>query len=541
MARPMSRNRHLSESESQRSGSGSSMAVETPISRVINLLLDTIEKSPPGVAQSLEEALDILRSPDLYAAQMPSSMVSSDFMQRDESDADEITSNLFTGLIHSSKPMSGIRRMSYEAAVANRMSFSSMKEYSAPSTPTPTPSLTNIPTSIKTILESNLHWDMDVIHLEQVTNKRPLVWLGLSIFDHFDVGSTLNCDQNTLRNWLTVIESNYRDNPYHNSTHAADVLQASAFFLSKPRLKAIMDPFDETICLLAAVIHDIDHPGKSSAFLCNSHHELAILYNDVSVLESHHAAYAFKLTMSSESSNIFKNLDKETFKEVRHSVIDMVLATEMTKHFEHLTKFVNVFTKSLSVDEGAQDSSLLDCSNSSATNKSLSRDSPSRLRSSSLTSPENVVLIKRMLIKCADVCNPCRPLHLCSAWAQRIAEEYCNQTDEEKAHGLPVVMPVFDRATCSIPKSQIGFIDYFANDMFEAWDAFGDFPDLIDLLRSNYTYWQGQQRIRDAYKQLGQSTLEEGEEPLAEVSETETAPETDDDKAALDTVGEEDI
>lgn len=45
---------------------------------------------------------------------------------------------------------------------------------------------------------------------------------------------------------------------------------------------------------------------------------------------------------------------------------------------------------------------------------------------------------------------------------------------------------------------QMGFIDYFANDMFEAWDAFGDFPELIEHLRSNYTYWQGQQRIRDA-------------------------------------------
>lgn len=45
---------------------------------------------------------------------------------------------------------------------------------------------------------------------------------------------------------------------------------------------------------------------------------------------------------------------------------------------------------------------------------------------------------------------------------------------------------------------QMGFMDYFANDMFEAWDAFGDFPELIENLRSNYTYWQGQQRIRDA-------------------------------------------
>ena len=32
-------------------------------------------------------------------------------------------------------------------------------------------------------------------------------------------------------------------------------------------------------------------------------------------------------------------------------------------------------------------------------------------------------------------------------------------------------MPMFDRSTCSIPKSQIGFVDYIINDMMEAWDG----------------------------------------------------------------------
>ena len=45
------------------------------------------------------------------------------------------------------------------------------------------------------------------------------------------------------------------------------------------------------------------------------------------------------------------------------------------------------------------------------------------------------------------------------------------QTDEEKERGLPVVMPVFDRKTCSIPKSQTSFVDVFINDMFDAWDC----------------------------------------------------------------------
>lgn len=38
-------------------------------------------------------------------------------------------------------------------------------------------------------------------------------------------------------------------------------------------------------------------------------------------------------------------MERDTYKVARQSVIDMILATEMTKHFEHLAKFVSVFNK----------------------------------------------------------------------------------------------------------------------------------------------------------------------------------------------------
>ena len=91
----------------------------------------------------------------------------------------------------------------------------------------------------------------------------------------------------------------------------------------------------------------MDHPGKNSAFLCNSGSELANLYNDISVLENHHAAFGFKLTMSDERVNIFQNLDRDSFKLIRQGIIDLVLATDMSKHFVHLNKFVSVFTNSI--------------------------------------------------------------------------------------------------------------------------------------------------------------------------------------------------
>lgn len=68
--------------------------------------------------------------------------------------------------------------------------------------------------------------------------SRPLVYLGLKVFSRFGVCEVLHCSETTLRAWLQVIEANYHSsNAYHNSTHAADVLHATAFFLGKERVK----------------------------------------------------------------------------------------------------------------------------------------------------------------------------------------------------------------------------------------------------------------------------------------------------------------
>lgn len=59
-------------------------------------------------------------------------------------------------------------------------------------------------------------------------------------------------------------EANYHSqNSYHNSTHACDVLQCTAYFLERERLKSVLDPVDEAICLIASAVHDVDHPGKN--------------------------------------------------------------------------------------------------------------------------------------------------------------------------------------------------------------------------------------------------------------------------------------
>ncbi|KAJ8664565.1 hypothetical protein QAD02_006227, partial [Eretmocerus hayati] len=448
------------------------LPLEAPITKVMSLLTIAAADAAGGeVAIHIEKAIEILKTTELYAPYVRES---------DDLINDPITSDLIGALISAPQYSRDSRRSSNDSS--GRSSQVQRILHQQPIKMTSKGP--RVPREIEQLLESCMGWDFDIFKLEMLTNRRPLFYLGMHIMNAYDVPARLNCDERTLQNWLTVIESNYNaSNSYHNSTHAADVLQAIARFMRSERLRVFLDPLDEIAALIAAAAHDIDHPGKSSQFLCNADNKLAILYNDLSVLESHHAALTFRLTLSDDEVNIFKNLDRDTYKNVRQNIIDMILATEMTKHFEHLAKFVNI------------------CSTKSE--ESLSEPFSDPIDSSLLV-PEKVSLIKRMMIKCADVSNPTRPLKFCIEWTKRIAEEYFRQTDEEKKRKLPVVMPMFDRSTCSIPKSQIGFVDYIINDMIEAWDAFIDLPEMVVYMKQNYETWKD-------YNEKGISTLQDVE------------------------------
>lgn len=79
---------------------------------------------------------------------------------------------------------------------------------------------------INNLLQSCLDWSFDIFRLEQITERRPLVYLGMELFRRFEVFAALNIDETTCKAWFSVIEANYHSsNTYHTSTHAADVMQ----------------------------------------------------------------------------------------------------------------------------------------------------------------------------------------------------------------------------------------------------------------------------------------------------------------------------
>ncbi|XP_012942280.1 high affinity cAMP-specific and IBMX-insensitive 3',5'-cyclic phosphodiesterase 8B [Aplysia californica] len=450
-----------------------SMTIEAPITKVINIINAAQENSPLTVAQALDKVLEILQTSELY----------SPFQTQDiRPDDDPVASDLVDGLMSQNvkRKLSGhdIQRSSHHG------------HSHIPSSPAYT--LSQVPEPVMNVLNLDSSWDFDIIALERLTNKRPLVHLGLKIFSRFGVCEYLNISETCLVNWLQTIEANYHaKNYYHNSTHAADVLHATAYFLDKERSREIFDQQDQVASLIAAAVHDVDHPARTNAFLINEKHQLAILYNDQAVLENHHASLCFRLTHKDQSVDIFKNLNSDDYKTMRQSIIDQVLATDMKQHFEHLSKFTTSITKHLQKLEGDN----TDVEAHEADMNTILTD---------LSSHENRTLIKRMMIKCADVSNPLRPLSQCKEWAYRIAEEYCQQTDEEKSRGLPVVMAQFDRKVLNIPKCQLAFINLFITNMFDAWDIYCDIPELMNHLQLNYDYWKDQQELKEKEQKSSQ-------------------------------------
>ena len=250
-------------------------------------------------------------------------------------------------------------------------------------------------------------------------------------------------------------------------------------------------------------MHDVDHRGKTNQFLCNSFDPLALLYNDKAVLENHHAATAFRLTLELDSKfNIFLNLEEGQFKELRAIVIEMVLATEMSQHFD----IVNKFIACASQDEKWNDSSSesIDGSGSfsdkrgSVVSDVKKFESVCDRRKSTQRDPKQmaenqkllVSLTRRMIIKVSDISNPVRPIKIGVKWTNRICEEYFLQTDDEKKANLPLVMPTFDRTVCNVPKSQIFFIDYFVRDMVDAWSDFINNDKMMKYLQDNQNFWR---------------------------------------------------
>ena len=136
-------------------------------------------------------------------------------------------------------------------------------------------------------------------------------------------------------------------------------------------------------------------------------------------------AVAFKLLQNNDC-DIFVNLTKKQRQTLRKMVIDMVLATDMSKHMSLLADLKTMVETKKVAGSGVL---LLD-------------------------NYSDRIQVLQNLIHCCDLSNPTKPLPLYTEWVDRLMEESFKQGDKEREQGLEI-SPLCDRNTVNVAKCQV--------------------------------------------------------------------------------------
>jgi 3',5'-cyclic-nucleotide phosphodiesterase len=282
------------------------------------------------------------------------------------------------------------------------------------------------------------------------------------LFKYFGLMENFGITSSMLREFMMKLHSLYKtDVSFHNFQHVWSVFHVSCMILIHGGAVHHLSPKSVLALCLAALCHDLDHPGNSNGFEVSCETELAILYSNDSVLERHHAALAQRLLFAPrDRETLLHNTSPEDRKWIKNVMISAILSTDMTLHFKHVealqleSTLPNPFPKE---DDAAQQH-----------------------------------LIKHIL-HCADLSGQVLPLPLADVWGRRCIAEFRAQSLKEKANNVPITphMDGLDDAAAAM-RLQHGFV---SNIVLPLWTSFADcFPDLqpcVEQCRRNCDHYLG--------------------------------------------------
>ncbi|XP_058874734.1 dual specificity calcium/calmodulin-dependent 3',5'-cyclic nucleotide phosphodiesterase 1A-like isoform X2 [Acipenser ruthenus] len=284
------------------------------------------------------------------------------------------------------------------------------------------------PPSVIAVLKNVDKWSFDVFALNDASGEHALKFIFYELLTRYDLINRFKIPISALVSFVEALEVGYskHKNPYHNLMHAADVTQTVHYLLLKTGMVHWLTELEILAMIFAAAVHDYEHTGTTNNFHIQTRSDSAILYNDRAVLENHHVSAAYRLLQDDEEMNIFYNLSKDDWRELRALVVEMVLATDMSCHFQQIKAMKN----SLQQPEGI--------------------DKPKALS---------------LLLHTADISHPAKNWDLHHRWTMSLLEEFFRQGDKEAELGLPF-SPLCDRKSTMVAQSQIGFIDFIVEPTF---------------------------------------------------------------------------
>ncbi|XP_067300546.1 dual specificity calcium/calmodulin-dependent 3',5'-cyclic nucleotide phosphodiesterase 1A isoform X2 [Pseudorasbora parva] len=283
------------------------------------------------------------------------------------------------------------------------------------------------PPSVIAVLKDVDKWSFDVFTLQEASSEHALKFLVYELLTRYDLISRFRIPVSSLVSFVEALEMGYSKhrNPYHNLIHAADVTQTAHYLMLHTGIMHWLTELEILAMVFAAAIHDFEHTGTTNNFHIQTRSEVAILYNDRSVLENHHVSAAYRL-MQEDEMNILVNLSKDDWRELRTLVIEMVMSTDMSCHFQQIKTMRNTLQQPEGIDKA----------------KVLS-----------------------LMLHAADISHPAKGWKLHYRWTQALMEEFFRQGDKEAELGLPF-SPLCDRKATMIAQSQIGFIDFIVEPTF---------------------------------------------------------------------------
>lgn len=338
-------------------------------------------------------------------------------------------------------------------------------------------------------------WDYKLERLIEFSNDHALQTMFLYFMHKFDLYSDY-LPYPLMVKWINTIANMYNpENPYHNAYHAADALQAAAYIISCPKIAQYMDQDMRLGLLVSVAIHDIMHSGRTNAFLISTSGQVAIEYNDRSVLENNSVALAFDLMKKRSDLNIFAFMNPVRYYKMRRFIIRLVLATDMGKyHKPMLELFKNRMAIGFEPSGHMNDEDTTTSSSSTTTTAaSASSSSPSDRnglnREGKNKHFSDSELLCVMIIKAADISNPTRKFKASKMWGERLRNEFYLQGDVEKARGIPVTKFMDRNIPSDFPKQQFGFISGVCLEFFENFYTYAGMDKQLGFLKANFSKW----------------------------------------------------
>lgn len=280
-------------------------------------------------------------------------------------------------------------------------------------------------------LPEALDWDMDVLQ----TQPDVLQAFVVTVFNAFDLPKEFHIDAKTLDAFVSRVLTSYNNVPFHNSRHAVQVVHTvfKVLHVGQAKLRETLSPLDVFALLIAALCHDVDHRGTNNSFEINSRSNIALRYNDVSVLENHHCATCFQIITNEKGCNILSGLSRNEFVLLRKLVCTSILATDMSEHQKKLSQL------EAHVEYPFSPNSL-----------------------------EDRQLLVSIILHAADLSNVTLALPLAMRWGELVHDEFKHQADIEQQLGLPVAPFMVDFNEAALCKNQVFFIDTFVEPLWHA-------------------------------------------------------------------------